>query len=107
MFPTLRQWAHMLGFGGHIVTKSRRYSTTYGERRQRRRDYQRARRLGLRVEDLAAHDDQAATVTHRQFVYSGRGYRHLADYALADLAADLARSRRTPGTTEQVDNNDN
>ena len=24
----LRKWAHMLGFGGHFSTKSRRYSTT-------------------------------------------------------------------------------
>jgi hypothetical protein len=26
----LRAWAHMLGFGGHWSTKSRRYSTTMG-----------------------------------------------------------------------------
>jgi hypothetical protein len=26
----LREWAHMLGFGGHFSTKSRRYSTTPG-----------------------------------------------------------------------------
>ena len=25
----LRAWAHMLGFGGHWSTKSRRYSTTF------------------------------------------------------------------------------
>jgi hypothetical protein len=27
-YPGLRRWAHMLGFGGHFSTKSRRYSTT-------------------------------------------------------------------------------
>jgi hypothetical protein len=26
----LGKWAHMLGFGGHFSTKSRRYSTTLG-----------------------------------------------------------------------------
>jgi hypothetical protein len=26
----LRKWAHMLGFGGHFSSKSRRYSTTLG-----------------------------------------------------------------------------
>ena len=26
----LRRWAHMLGFRGHFLTKSRRYSTTFG-----------------------------------------------------------------------------
>jgi excisionase family DNA binding protein len=32
----LRAWAHMLGFGGHWTTKSRRYSTTMGALRQAR-----------------------------------------------------------------------
>ncbi|MGH4012088.1 MAG: replication initiator [Pseudonocardiaceae bacterium] len=27
-YGRLRRWAHMLGFGGHFATKSRRYSTT-------------------------------------------------------------------------------
>ena len=26
----LRRWAHMLGFRGHFLTKSRAYSTTFG-----------------------------------------------------------------------------
>jgi hypothetical protein len=42
--------AHMLGYGGHCTTKSRRYSTTFGSlRRQRRsyRDNERRARLGL------------------------------------------------------------
>jgi hypothetical protein len=30
----LRQWTHMLGFGGHWSTKSRRYSTTLGALRR-------------------------------------------------------------------------
>jgi replication initiator protein RepSA/Homeodomain-like domain-containing protein len=28
--PRLRLWAHMLGYGGHFLTKSRRYSVTFG-----------------------------------------------------------------------------
>ncbi len=35
----LRQWAHMLGFGGHFATKSRAYSTTFGALRQERADF--------------------------------------------------------------------
>ena len=31
--PRLRQWAHMLGYGGHFLTKSRRYSVTFGQLR--------------------------------------------------------------------------
>ena len=29
-----RAWAHMLGYGGHFLTKSRRYSVTFGQLRQ-------------------------------------------------------------------------
>ncbi|MEU8954533.1 replication initiator [Streptomyces sp. NPDC048518] len=35
----LRRWAHMLGYGGHFSTKSRRYSTTLGELRRTRADH--------------------------------------------------------------------
>jgi hypothetical protein len=35
----LRKWAHMLGFGGHFSTKSRRYSTTLGALRRARVAY--------------------------------------------------------------------
>ena len=34
----LRRWAHMLGFRGHFLTKSRRYSTTFRAIRTERRD---------------------------------------------------------------------
>jgi hypothetical protein len=45
----LRRWAHMLGFRGHFMTKSHRYSTTFGAIRQERRTW----RL---TQDLAALD---------------------------------------------------
>jgi hypothetical protein len=33
--PTrLCKWAHMLGYGGHFLTKSRRYSVTFGQLRR-------------------------------------------------------------------------
>jgi hypothetical protein len=32
----LCKWAHMLGYGGHFLTKSRRYSTTFGVLRRAR-----------------------------------------------------------------------
>ena len=38
----LRQWAHTLGFRGHISTRSRAYSTTLTALRQERTDYQTA-----------------------------------------------------------------
>jgi hypothetical protein len=42
----LRKWAHMLGFGGHFSTKSRRYSATLGALRRARVAYLIGRRRG-------------------------------------------------------------
>ncbi|MFG1811232.1 replication initiator [Streptomyces sp. NPDC049040] len=64
----LRRWAHMLGYGGHFSTKSRRYSTTLtalrDARTEHRAEEQRAA-LGL---------DGRATVTAGHWRYAGRGY---------------------------------
>ena len=42
-FLRLRRWAHMLGFGGHFLTKTPRYTTTFSQLRaariQHRRDH--------------------------------------------------------------------
>jgi len=35
----LRRWAHQLGYRGHVTTKSRTYSTTFGALRGERRDF--------------------------------------------------------------------
>ena len=46
----LKKWAHMLGYRGHCATKSRAYSTTYGQiraERKARRDEERRERHGL------------------------------------------------------------
>ena len=37
-----RAWAHMLGYGGHFLTKSRRYSVTFGQLRAARTEHRRA-----------------------------------------------------------------
>ena len=36
-----RAWAHMLGYGGHFLTKSRRYSVTFGQLRAARTEHRR------------------------------------------------------------------
>lgn len=40
----LAQWAHMLGYRGHVATKSRTFSATYGQLRADRKAHQEARR---------------------------------------------------------------
>jgi Replication initiator protein, pSAM2 len=42
--PRFRSWAHMLGYGGHFLTKSRRYSVTFGQLRRARTEHRRAER---------------------------------------------------------------
>jgi hypothetical protein len=42
----LRRWAHMLGFGGHFLTKSRRYSITFALLRNNRVEFRRVQAAG-------------------------------------------------------------
>ena len=49
----LRRWAHLLGFRGHFLTKSRAYSVTFGAIRQERRTW----RLRHDLDQLAADTD--------------------------------------------------
>jgi hypothetical protein len=42
--PRLRRWAHMLGYGGHFLTKSRRYSVSFGQLRRARTEHRRQQR---------------------------------------------------------------
>jgi hypothetical protein len=88
-FLRLRRWAHMLGYGGHFTTRSRRYSTTFTERRQRRQAYRRAHPTGRR--DTGELHDQAATVTLTALRYEGSGWHTSGDAELAATAAAMAR----------------
>jgi hypothetical protein len=68
----LGRWSHMLGFGGHFVTKSRAYSTTLGALRQARADF-RAQQAG---------EDQTIPVL-AEWEYAGSGYSTPGDALLA------------------------
>ena len=72
----LRRWAHMLGFGGHYATRSRRYSLTLTALRDARATWR-----------LHHHVDHVVDGTWR---YVGRGHTTPAD---ADLAAHAAATR--------------
>src|SRR5581483_8111735 len=79
----LRRFAHTFGYRGHMVTKSRYYSTTFGALRRARADY--CRRTGRPAED------EAGDV---RFGYAGQGYDDPAvgflAYHLASLATEPA-----------------
>ncbi|EHR50572.1 hypothetical protein SacmaDRAFT_2321 [Saccharomonospora marina XMU15] len=98
----LQRWAHMLGFGGHFSTKSRRYSTTLGALRAVRRAYQRGQPLDHPDHTSPADDDPAAAdaVVTLTWIFDGVGWLTLGDAALANTAAAKARERRQTAKEE-------
>lgn len=58
----LRRWAHMLGFGGHVCTKSRRYSTTMTALRRARAEYRRNQHPGAGLDPWGREHDEEAVV---------------------------------------------
>ncbi|MEU6509166.1 replication initiator [Streptomyces sp. NPDC046942] len=77
----LQDWAHTLGYRGHILTKSRAYSTTYAALRA-----ERAHHMG--------RADIPDAVTERDWRYVGSGLTPGAALIAAGVAEDLAESRR-------------
>jgi hypothetical protein len=101
-YHSLRRWAHMLGFGGHFLTKARRYSVTFGALRQARMFYRRAENPGTEYGPVHAADDieDRATIIAARLVYVGTGWQTTGDALLANTAADLARRRCEAGREE-------
>ena len=92
----LRAWAHMLGFGGHWSTKSRRYSTTMTALRRARVAFAKRRRAkeGVPLDACGRpEDDQAAEVV-ASWIYVGSGYATEGERWLALSAAARAREQR-------------
>ncbi len=83
----LHLWAHTCGHRGHFLTKSRRYSTTFGQLR--------ADRQRWRVEHGHAEGDQVSeSPATGQWRFEGVGYRSAGDAWLADGIAEAERLGR-------------
>jgi hypothetical protein len=89
----LRSWAHALGFRGHWLTKSRRYSTTLGALRSARVEW------SARSSSKSAEHPQSQVIG--DWRYLGRGWDNPGDEWLARSAAtarveahELAREAR-------------
>ncbi len=95
----LRKWAHMLGFGGHVCTKSRRYSTTMTALRRARVDYRRQRSSSVLDRCTAEHDEET-TVVLAHWSYVATGHLTTGDAWLAASAAARARERRETARLE-------
>jgi hypothetical protein len=93
----LRRWAHMLGFGGHFLTKSRNYSITFRLLREQRAIWQRTQTTGPERE-AASESPTVLVVNFLDFV--GAGWHNSGDAILANTAAAMARERRRVGREE-------
>jgi hypothetical protein len=92
----LRAWAHMLGFGGHWSTKSRRYSTTFTVLRRARVAFAKRRRArnGVPLDAWGRPEDDQAVIVVASWVYVGSGYETEGERWLAVSAAARAREQR-------------
>jgi hypothetical protein len=92
----LRAWAHMLGFGGHWSTKSRRYSTTMTALRRARITFAKRRRArdGVPLDAWGRPEDDQAVIVVATWTYAGSGYETEGERWLALSAAARAREQR-------------
>ncbi|SBT41818.1 replication initiator [Micromonospora narathiwatensis] len=103
-YARLRRWAHMLGYGGHFLTKGRRYSVTFQLLRDTRVSYR--RHEGQAHEHPTAggppteQPDEETTLIVGTLTFAGVGWHTTGDALLANTAAALARERRTTGREE-------
>ncbi|WP_435151044.1 replication initiator [Micromonospora aurantiaca (nom. illeg.)] len=103
-YARLRRWAHMLGYGGHFLTKARRYSVTFQLlrdtrvqfRRHEHQDHEHPATAGPPA-DLV---DEDTTLIVGTLTFAGVGWHTSGDALLANTAAALARERRTTGREE-------
>jgi hypothetical protein len=94
-YKRLRRWTHMLGFGGHFSTKSRRYSTTLRALREARASWRRDQHR------TAEHiTDTETTLIVGTFTYADTGWRTIGDALLANTAAAKAREHRLTARDE-------
>jgi hypothetical protein len=98
----LRRWAHMLGFRGHFMTKSRAYSVTFTGIRAERRTW----RLRADLDQLAANtdnpDDESLPVDLDTItVINDWTVTHIGhhDHAERELALAIAERNRTQRRT--------
>jgi hypothetical protein len=84
----LRAWAHTLGFGGHWLTKSRRYSVTMGYLRSERQAWQLLRHS-------TPHEADSEFTTVSEWEWVGVGWSTRGDVWLAQVEqAAKGQSRR-------------
>ncbi|GAA3083643.1 hypothetical protein GCM10010464_54620 [Pseudonocardia yunnanensis] len=101
----LQRWAHMLGFRGHFLTKSQRYSTTFGALRHGRRTWRLAEDLAQLDRDTDDPNTISLDLTTITVVNDWRlvhiGHRTYAERELAVAIAERNRQQRKSRTTQR------
>jgi replication initiator protein RepSA len=92
--PRLRKAAHALGWAGHFLTKSRRYSTTFGHLRRARAEHRKRQRHPDGERDPWGRPlDDTVVLVLKTWAYDGTGYATTAGAELALASAALARDQ--------------
>ncbi|GAA2751101.1 replication initiator [Kitasatospora cinereorecta] len=94
----LRAWAHMLGYRGHCLTKTRAYSTTYGQLRADRAEHARSLASGTRAL-VADWDNDTSTEAAWRFLGVGHD-NHAQALIAAGIAEDMAIARQRRATDD-------
>lgn len=100
-----RQWAHCLGYGGHFLTKSRRFSVTFGQLRTARKAHRRAQRHpDGELDPWGRLVDETMVLFLADWHYAGSGYQASDAHALALMSADSARKLLSGTRLARTDN---
>jgi hypothetical protein len=87
------KWAHMLGYGGHFLTKSRLYSVTFGQLRAARTLHRRQQNHpGGETDPWGRPLDERLVLVLSTWIYAGTGYTTTPGGELALASADRARA---------------
>ena len=92
----------MLGFGGHFLTKARRYSITFQLLRDTRVSFRREQDQDNEHPGAirAADHPEETTLIVGVLTFAGVGWRTTGDALLANTAAAMARVRQQAGREE-------
>jgi len=97
----LRLWAHTCGFRGHFLTKSRRYSSTFGALRAERQQW----RLAALGKGEADEESSPVGDETREWRYEGSGYLTAGDVCLARNLEDELRLGRLAAREDHLEPN--
>ncbi|GIH03385.1 hypothetical protein Rhe02_14520 [Rhizocola hellebori] len=95
-FHGLRRAAHMLGFGGHFYTHSRRYSHTFTHKRRQRAEYRRTQNPATPAAVASDMDTvgEESILVISTLAFAGIGWHTTADAMLAQTSSELAREHQ-------------